>query len=193
MGLDMVFISPDDQMKLKFARSIDSHIDEITVGQICKKAGLSRQTFYKHFKSKYDISQWYAVFMSQFYLAEIGRTYSWHEGHELNYQLVLSEKEYVIKASPSHRDREYSSINTAQEMFKWRETRKSQLFETYRRRYLREPDGHMAYCMDMYTRIEAATHSGWVSEDMKTSPEVLTEYIVSCVPKPLFDALELPV
>ena len=34
-------------------------VENITVDQICREAGLSRQTFYRHFRDKYDLINWY--------------------------------------------------------------------------------------------------------------------------------------
>lgn len=37
----------------------DISFDHLKVTDICEKAGISRQTFYKHFKDKYEIAQWF--------------------------------------------------------------------------------------------------------------------------------------
>ncbi|WP_371298236.1 TetR/AcrR family transcriptional regulator [Paraeggerthella sp.] len=47
---------------------------------MCENAGISRQTFYRHFQSKYDIPWWHSIFCRQFYLNEIGRTVDWKTG-----------------------------------------------------------------------------------------------------------------
>ena len=33
--------------------------EKVRVGDICEKSGISRQTFYRHFKDKYDLLNWY--------------------------------------------------------------------------------------------------------------------------------------
>lgn len=71
-----IFNTPDLKMKMNILHSVDRSLDCMTVSEICKKANISRQTFYRHFRSKYDIPWWFSIFCRQFYLNEIGRTIS---------------------------------------------------------------------------------------------------------------------
>ena len=34
-------------------------LEKVTVGEIAEECGTSRQTFYRHFKDKYDLVNWY--------------------------------------------------------------------------------------------------------------------------------------
>ncbi len=38
--------------------------NDITVNMICEKAKLSRQTFYYHFKSKWEVARWYWCYIA---------------------------------------------------------------------------------------------------------------------------------
>lgn len=67
-----IFNSPDLSIKMKILHAVNKSLDQITVAEICRNAGISRQTFYRHFESKYDIPWWYSIFCRQFYLNEIG-------------------------------------------------------------------------------------------------------------------------
>ena len=36
-----------------------NEFEKVRVGDICEQSGVSRQTFYRHFKDKYDLLNWY--------------------------------------------------------------------------------------------------------------------------------------
>lgn len=67
-----VFNTPDLKTKMRILHAVDRSLDCMTISEICKKANISRQTFYRHFRSKYDIPWWFCIFCRQFYLNESG-------------------------------------------------------------------------------------------------------------------------
>lgn len=71
-----IFDTPDLKTKMSILHAVDQSLDRMTISEICEKANISRQTFYRHFRSKYDIPWWFCIFCRQFYLNEIGRTIS---------------------------------------------------------------------------------------------------------------------
>ena len=78
---------------MRIFHAVDRPIEELTVAAICRKAGVSKPTFYRHFDSKYDIARWISDFMNSMTLDEIGRTLTWDEGLESYFALGLSELE----------------------------------------------------------------------------------------------------
>ena len=87
------FLSRSDEMKMRIFHAIDRPIEELTVAAICRKATISKPTFYRHFDSKYDIGRWMSDFMNRMTLDEIGRSLTWDEGLESYFALGLSELE----------------------------------------------------------------------------------------------------
>ena len=65
-----IFNTPDLKTKMRILHAVDRSLDCMTISEICKKANISRQTFYRHFRSKYDIPWWFCIFCRQFYLNE---------------------------------------------------------------------------------------------------------------------------
>ena len=61
-GGGSIFDSPEIKTKLKILHAVDKSLDRITISEICENADISRQTFYRHFKSKYDIPSWHTMF-----------------------------------------------------------------------------------------------------------------------------------
>lgn len=51
-----------------FLKLLETHsIDEITISQLCEKSNYSRETFYYHFKDKYDLIRWIHYYQSTYY------------------------------------------------------------------------------------------------------------------------------
>lgn len=73
-------LSGSNLTRLRVLRAVTEPIEDMTVSQICAAAGISRQTFYALFASKYDIAYWYLLLAEERYLFEIGRTLSLDDG-----------------------------------------------------------------------------------------------------------------
>lgn len=54
-------------------------LKKISVADICARAGVSRQTFYRHYESKFDIAQQYLYQRAQNSMYRVGRDMTWHE------------------------------------------------------------------------------------------------------------------
>ena len=93
-----IFGSPELRTKMKILHAVDKSLDRITIAEICENAGISRQTFYRHFQSKYDIPWWHSIFCRQFYLNEIGRTIDWKTGYYHHLRLIAQERDFYRKS-----------------------------------------------------------------------------------------------
>lgn len=51
----------------------------ITVKDICQEAGVSRQTFYRHFSGKHEAVTWFWYELAKRYMAPLGHTMGWYE------------------------------------------------------------------------------------------------------------------
>lgn len=79
------------------------NLDDIHVSEIVAGTSLSRKTFYRHFKDKYDLASWY---FAQFYEASFGRItdgLTWEEAL-LCYLDICQEKYSVLKNAYASRD-----------------------------------------------------------------------------------------
>lgn len=68
MGVEIIIPTPDFEAKIKILHAVDRPIEQLSLEEICARAGISRQTFYKHFDSKYSIGLWYSNFCNQYFL-----------------------------------------------------------------------------------------------------------------------------
>ena len=65
----------DSIMRLMLKKSID----QITVNEIVDAAGLTRMTFYRHFKDKYDLVDWIYRTQAVDFLTLVGKESTWIE------------------------------------------------------------------------------------------------------------------
>lgn len=94
--------------KKRLAESLEKllmkkNLDDIQVSEIVAGTSLSRKTFYRHFKDKYDLANWY---FADFYDASFGRIIeglTWEEAL-LRYLDVYQEKCSVLKNAYASRD-----------------------------------------------------------------------------------------
>ena len=73
-------------------------ISKITIGDIMEATGMSRQSFYYHFKDIYDLVEWSC--MEDATRALQGKkTYdTWHEGLKQIFEAVLENKPFIMNA-----------------------------------------------------------------------------------------------
>ena len=73
-------------------------LENITVDQIAKEAGLSRQTFYRHFRDKYDLINWYfdRLLLESFDQMGSGRTV--REGLDRKFAFIEEEHLFFFAA-----------------------------------------------------------------------------------------------
>lgn len=87
----------------KMLKSVDRPLEVISVNDICKNAGISRQTFYNHFESKYMLRSWWSEYCEQFSLDRIGIDLSWEEASIRYAQLMLSPGNFIFKSASNNR------------------------------------------------------------------------------------------
>jgi AcrR family transcriptional regulator len=160
--------------------------DSISVSGICSKADLSRQTFYRHFADKYDAVNWFNELFDQQSLIQIGRTFTWYEGHLKKLQLVLSEPDFFKSSLKSQGN--YNSLIH----FVVRYTE-----DEYRRTIVEYNGIDLTQTLDfqvkLWARIAAEIVTEWIFDDMKTPPEEMAALQDSCIPRELYEAMNEPV
>ena len=183
MGED-VFGSPEIRTKMKILHAVDRSLDQITISDICRNAGVSRQTFYRHFQSKYDIPAWHIIFCRQFYLNEIGRTVDWRTGYYHHLRLLSHEMDFY------HKSIQYT-INTPFGRTVLPENRRMVLLDTLQN-YRRVPiDDNLRFIVETFARLECEVLNDWFRSDAPVDLQRWTDDMVSLVPPRLYKALEL--
>lgn len=185
MAGESIFSSSDLSTKMKILHAVNKSLDQITVAEICRNADISRQTFYRHFESKYDIPWWYSIFCRQFYLNEIGRTIDWHTGYYHHMRLIAQERDFF-------RESIQYSINTPFGQTVMPENRKTVLLDTLEN-YRHVPvNDNLLFIVEVFSKLECEVLNDWFRSDEPTDLARWTDDLVSLVPDRLYRALEIP-
>lgn len=179
-----IFGSPELRTKMEILHAVDKSLDRITIAEICENAGISRQTFYRHFQSKYDIPWWHSIFCRQFYLNEIGRTIDWKTGYYHHLRLIAQERDFYRKSI------QYS-INTPFGQTVMPENRKTVLLETLEKYRHVTVNDNMRFIVEMFSKLECEVLNDWFRSDAPTDLVRWTDDLVSLVPDRLYRALRI--
>ena len=179
-----VFGSPEIRTKMKILHAVDKSLDRITIAEICENAGISRQTFYRHFESKYDIPWWHSIFCRQFYLNEIGRTIDWKTGYYHHLRLIAQERDFYRKSI------QYS-INTPFGQTVMPENRRTVLLDTLENYRHVTVDENMRFIVEVFSKLECEVLNDWFRSDAPTDLVRWTDDLVSLVPDRLYRALKI--
>lgn len=177
-----VTLPPGFETRMKILHSVDAPIADITVGDICEKASISRQTFYKYFDSKYDISFWYVLFCDELTLTEVGRTQSWQDGLFGFFSLLRKEHGFF----------QYSARNGYPESSDRANRHRSAILKESLTNYRKvEISDDLVFYIEAFASLFNDCVGDWFRSEMHRSPEDMTRLIKNCVPRPLYEALDI--
>lgn len=152
--------------------------EAVTVTAICRAAQISRATFYRYFKDKYDIVQWLWNVPGELYLRQCGITLDWYESN-------LEMMRFTVR----YHDLFCAAIKTVEDY-------NSLLKHGHRRRarYLAEAiqacdpsllTDDVAFQIEFFVLAESQTFGRWMAQGMPEAPETLVRRIELCVPPQL--------
>lgn len=176
-------LSLEVKTKLKILRSIDCSLKTVSVRDICEKCGVSRATFYYHFKSKNEIPLWYSKLIQKFTLSEVGRTLSWDEGLRLHFGLLYKERDFYVSTIDMV-GQDFSKSNM-------RSHRRDCLIETLTRFRGIPHTEEFEFYIEAYIDIEMERAQRWFASGMAIAPDVFAHYLCNSVPKPLYEAFSV--
>lgn len=152
----------------------NENFTDITVGEIVKKAGVNRSTYYRHFTNKEDVIKTFLSNISKDILEWDKATESTFEEHLIN----------VYRHYSKHK----------KQMMTIYKNNLSILFLDVLEEYL-GADSHS--CEQAATQYDIAFHIGgtfnhfmlWFSREMKDSPEEMASYTLSILPEQLIERI----
>ena len=179
-----VFLPKDAEAKLRVLRSINRPIDELSVNDICAACDISRQTFYRHFRSKYDVFPWLLRTAYEMYADEIGRTLSWSEGYESTFAMLYDEKESVVLAC--------APISQKNVYTRQIEHRRNCVLETIKQAGAAVIDDDLLFCVDFFAQSECELIVSWCETGMSVKPSVFARRFTNCMPEQVRRLLRQP-
>lgn len=184
--LDSAYQDHRKKTIIEAAERLLSHMsfEDMTVSDICQAAGISRPTFYRYFRDKYDMAQWYWNLLGNRYLRECGRSLDWYES---NLGMLKEFKRGRGFFNPAIADD--GDLNSC-------------LKHGYRQRieYLRETicnlnptlyNESIAFQVSFFADAESRAIAAWLNDGMPISPERLSRFIESCIPPELHTLIDL--
>lgn len=174
----------DVQQKLRIMHAVDKSLDQISVTEICEKTGISRQTFYRHFDSKYSLHWWWPTHVHQYYLSEVGRTIDVETGYFHHIRLLSLEKDFFKIAT------QYTVASPCVRSI-MPQFRKMALIETLRDYRNVTIDNELLFCLDAWVKTETETLTEWYRLGTTPTPQEAAEKITAIFPLRLYEALQI--
>lgn len=179
-----IFDDESVQLKLKIMHAVDRSLDQITVSKVCESAGVSRQTFYRNFDSKYSLHWWWPMHVHRFYLAEVGRTIDWETGYRHHVRLLSLEKDYFRVATQYTVN--FPCVNSLMPDF-----RKCTIVETLKDYRNMDIDDELMFSIDSWVKTETEVFTEWYRLGTTPEPDKAARRLIDIMPKRLYDAMSM--
>ncbi|MCI8660786.1 MAG: TetR family transcriptional regulator [Lachnospiraceae bacterium] len=179
--------SAKEHTKYRLADSIKrcmktTPVDRITVKDIVEGCGLTRQTFYRNFKDKYDLINWYFDKMVQKSLGKIETGSTVRESLARKLAFILEEKAFF---SGAFRSDDHNSL---------KEHDFELILQFYNRllahRISRPLDENLQFQLEMYCRGSVYMTVKWVLGGMRETPWQMSDRLVDAMPPGLAKVFE---
>ncbi len=154
-------------------------LDKITVREIVENCGTTRQTFYRNFKDKYDLVNWFFDKIVQKTIKQMGHSLTLEEGLIKKFQLMQEDKYFFISAFSS------SDLNN---LFHYDYCC---IYEFYKDVLMSKApltEG-TTLLLEFYCRCSMEMTVDWVRKGMKTPPETMARILVDAMPPRLIEYL----
>ena len=175
-----------DRTKYRMAQSIKGlmgrmPLDKITVKDIVADCGLTRQTFYRNFRDKYDLVNWYFEKLVQQSFEEMGVSLTLREGLTRKFQFIREERVCFTCAFGSN---DYNSLRKYDYdyIFKFYEN----ILQKKQGRPLEED---VRFLLQMYCHGSIRMTVDWVLTGMEREPEEMAELLIEALPGKLNELL----
>ncbi len=176
-----------DRAREKLARAIkeemeQASLDKITVTQIVERAGVTRQTFYRNFKDKYDLVNWHFEQLAQKSFKQMGVSLTLREGLIKKFEFLKGERTFFTQA---FRSNDCNSV-VAYDYQCILEFYSAILEKKLRRREL-PPD--VAFLLQMYCAGSIRMTVEWVTGGMERPIPELVDLLIEAMPQRLYTLL----
>lgn len=160
-------------------------LDKIPVSAICKRAGISRATFYRYFTDKFSIVQWYVSYIHHTGANEIGRTMSWFEGY---YSSELTVSRHISFFRNAAKSNDYNSLDRYAPRL-----RIAALERTITEFHGIELTEKLRFMVNATVQSEVHLFPDWHYGNYDCTLEEACAWMVECVPTELRELLEKPI
>lgn len=176
------YVNRSEKTKYRLADSVKecmktTAVDKITVSMIVDGCGMARQTFYRNFKDKYDLINWYFDKLVLQAFAQIGVDKTVCQSLTEKFEFIKKEKVFFTGA---FRSDDYNSLKEHDyELIIGFYT------ELITRKTHKPLPEEIQFLLEMYCRGSVYMTVKWVLGGMKQSPEEIAVSLVEAMPPKL--------
>ncbi len=148
---------------------------KITISDICDQCGMSRKSFYYHFKDKYDLVNW--IFETEYYIPNQTKI-------DARTRTVADWSAAVDLCTYFYENREfYSKIFKLKGQNSFTEYFRDLMSPTLEMRIQQRISDKalVNFCVDFYTDAILSTIERWIAERNTIPPEEFVESLLACV------------
>lgn len=154
---------------------LQKSLDKITISDITSDCGISRMTFYYHFKDIYDLVEWACVEDAAKALEGKKSYGTWEQGFLRIFQLVLDNKPFIMNV--------YHSVSREQvEIYLYKlvyDLLIQVVDEKAQGMTVREDD--KSFIADFYKYAFVGLALDWIKRGMKDSPQVIVDRLSTLI------------
>lgn len=176
-----------DRARDKLARAIKEEmehtsLDKITVTQIVERAGVTRQTFYRNFKDKYDLVNWHFEQLAQRSFKQMGVSLTLREGLIQKFEFLKGERTFFTQAFRS---------NDCNSVVAYDYQCILEFYGNILRKKLgcRELPADVAFLLQMYCSGSIRMTVDWVTGGMERPIPELVDLLIEAMPDRLYALL----
>ncbi|EOS25570.1 hypothetical protein C806_01697 [Lachnospiraceae bacterium 3-1] len=182
-----MIISSSERIKRKFIEALkilmeSEPLDRITVTEIVNVCQVTRPTFYRYFKDKYDLVNWYFDILAQKSFRQMGVSLSLREGLVKKFQLMMEERVFFSSAFSSSAqncliDYDYECI-----------------YQFYREVIHKKNVDFLTpeidFLLRMYCHGSIFMTAEWTKNNMILTPEEISDRLLDALPPKLYELLK---
>ena len=168
-----------ENTKYKLADSVKrcmktTPVDRITVKDIAEGCGVTRQTFYRNFKDKYDLINWYFDKLVQQSLGQIETGSTVRDSLARKFAFILDEKAFFGGAfrSDDHNSLKEHDFELILQFY----------HDLLARRTNKLLEEELQFQLELYCRGSVYMTVKWVLGGMKDTPQQMADKLVEAIP-----------
>lgn len=171
-----------DKTRYRFASAIKDcmkkqSLDKITVTEIVERSEMTRQTFYRYFKDKYDLVNWYFERLVMQSFRQMGTSLTLKEGLVKKFYFIQNDHAFFEQAFSTQ---DYNSL--VKYDFDC-------IYAFYRKIIITKTgtplSKEMNFLLEMYCRGSIDMTVDWVKRKMPISPEAMADLLIEALPPKL--------
>lgn len=170
-----------DETRYIFAQSLKDllehqPLDKLTVTDIVKHSGMTRQTFYRYFQDKYDLVNWYFEKLADKSFRQIGNSSTLREGLIKKFTFILNDKVFFSQAFQS---KDYNNV----------ENYDYQCILEFYKHIIQKKIGDIPFdilfLLEMYCHGSITMTVNWAVSGMQETPEQIADLLIEALPPKL--------